>query len=62
LLSSGGEIRVTTHIGDEQNWPITVSVQLCEHCLLGNILISTQFATRYCKLYVRILHTNVGGE
>jgi len=62
LLRSGGEIRVGTHIVDEHIWPITVSVQMCEQRVLGNILISIQFATRYCKLYVRILHINVGGE
>jgi len=62
LLRSDGEIRVATHIVDEHNWPNTVSVQLCEQRVLGNVLISIQFATRYCKLYVRILHIIVEGE
>jgi hypothetical protein len=30
LLKSGSEFRAGTHIVYERNWPIAVSVQLCE--------------------------------
>ena len=62
LLKSGGELRGGTHIVDEHNWPIALSVELCSQRVLGTCRkftftfpFSSQHVSVNCTLVYYIL-------